>query len=77
MPLIQYQLFVFLRKLLGLRQIIESEPVRLPQFHAVSNIKDCLGARLHNMHVNRLMVIAVETEAKSVFFEDFRHRVVW
>ena len=73
MPLIQYQLSVFLSKLLGLRQIIKSEPVGFPQFHAVRNVKDCLGARLNNMHVNGFMVVAVKAEAEAVFFEYFRH----
>lgn len=73
MPLIQYQLPVFLRKLLGFRQVIQFEAVGFPQFHPVSNVKDCLGARLHNMHVNWSMVVAVETEAKPVFFKYFGH----
>lgn len=73
MPLIQYQLFVFLGKLLGLCQIIKPEAVGFPQFHALRNVKDCLGARLHDMHMNRFMVVAVKAEAEAVFFEYFRH----
>ena len=73
MPLIQYQLSVFLRKLLGFRQVIQFEAVGFPQFHAVSNVKDCLGTRLHNMNVNRFMVVAVETEAKAVFLKYLGH----
>jgi len=73
MPLIQYQLFVFLGKLLGLCQIIKSEAVGFPQFHAVRNVKDCLGARLHNMHVNRFMVVAVKAKAEAVLFKYFGH----
>ncbi|MEY3480527.1 MAG: hypothetical protein RIQ71_1302 [Verrucomicrobiota bacterium] len=74
MPLVQYQLFIFLSKLLGLRQIIKSEAVGFPQFHAIRNIKDYLGACLHNMHVNRFMVVTIKAEAEAVFFKYFGHR---
>lgn len=73
MPLMQYQLFVFPGKLLGLCQIIKSEAVGFPQFHAVRNVKDCLGARLHNMHANRFMVVALKAEAEAVFFKYLGH----
>jgi hypothetical protein len=73
MPLVQYHLSVLLRKLLGLQQVIQPEAVGFPQFHALCNVKDCLGARLHNMHVNRFMVVALKAEAEAVFFEYFRH----
>ena len=73
MPLIQYQLPVFVRKLLGFRQVMQSEAVRFPQLHPVCHVKNCLSTCLYNMHVNRLMVVTIETEAKSVFFKYLGH----
>jgi hypothetical protein len=73
MPLIQYQLFVFLRKLLGLSQVIQPEAVRFPQFDTVRDLEDRFGAGFDHVNMNRFVVVAVKAEAEAIFLEYFRH----
>jgi len=73
MPFIQYQLFVFLRKLLGLGQVIQPEAARFPQFNSVRDLEDCFSAGFDHVNMNWFVVVAVETEAEAVFLEYFRH----
>ena len=73
MPLIQYQLFVFLRKLLCLGQVIQPEAVRFPQFNSVRDLEDRFSAGFDHVNMNWLMVVALEAETETVFLEYFRH----
>jgi hypothetical protein len=73
MPPVQYQLFVFLRKLLGLGQVIKPESVGFPQFDTVGDLEDRFGAGFDHVNMNRFVVVAVEAEAEAVFLEYFRH----
>jgi hypothetical protein len=73
MPLIQYQLFVFLRKLLGFGQVIQLEAMRFPQFDTVRDLEDRFGAGFDHVNMNRFVVVAVEAEAEAVVLEYFRH----
>ena len=73
MPFIQYQLFVFLRKLLGLGQVSKPESVRFPQFDTVRDLEDRFGAGFDHVNMNRFVVVAVKAEAEAIFLEYFRH----
>jgi hypothetical protein len=73
MPFFQYQLFVVLRKLLGLGQVAKSETVRFPQFDTLRDLEDRFGTGFDHVNMNRLMVVTIKCETESVLFEDFGH----
>ena len=68
MPFFDHQLFVLGRNRLGLRDITQLHPLRFPQLDTVVQIEHRLSTSATDMDVNRVMVVAVEKENKSVFF---------
>ena len=68
MPFFDHQLFVPGRSRLGLRDITQLHPLRFPQLDTVVQIEHRLSTSATDMDVNRVLVVAVEKENKSVFF---------
>ncbi len=54
-------------------ELVQLEADGLPQVHRRAQVEDRFGVPLADVNVNRLMVVAVEKEAESVFREDRRH----
>ena len=68
MPFLDHQLFVLGRNRLGLRDVTQLHPLGFPQLDTVVQIEHRLSTSATDMDVNRVMVVAVEKENKSVFF---------
>jgi hypothetical protein len=73
MPFVQYQLFIVLRKLLGLGQVAKSETVRFPKLDTIPDLEDRFGTSFDHVNMNRLMVVTIKSETESVLFEHLRH----
>jgi len=75
MPFPHNELFVLFRKILSFSQIVHSYPIRLPQFDQWFYGENGFTIGVPHMDVNRFVVIAVEEEYESIFFEYPRHPV--
>jgi hypothetical protein len=73
MPTPDNKLAIFLGKRFSFRQFRYFQPLRFPKENLTVHEKNSLPISLPDMHMNRLMVVAIEEKYETVFFEDSGH----
>lgn len=64
---------MFFCKLLGFIQIFYFKTLGFPQLDSLLDIKNRFGPGFAHMHMDRLVIIAVECKTKPILFKNQRH----